>query len=67
MKITRTDFWTGKINTLDLDCTEKEYMNWRKGMFAQDAFPRLNADEREFIMTGYTPESWADMFPEEEE
>ena len=38
-----------------------------KGMNIQDAFPMLNADEREFLMTGLTPEERDDLFGEEEE
>ena len=26
-------------------------------------FPNLDADEREFIMTGYTSEDWDEIFP----
>jgi hypothetical protein len=28
----------------------------------QNAMPRLNADEREFIKTGVTAEEWEEMF-----
>ncbi len=67
MKITRTSQATGKINTMDLPVTDKQLAAWHSGTFAQDAFPDLNADEREFIMTGITPEEWNEMFPPEEE
>ena len=30
-------------------------MEWRRGMLIQDAFPYLSAEEREFIITGFTP------------
>lgn len=36
-----------------------------KGMNIQDAFPMLNAEQREFLMTGLTPEEWDDLFGEE--
>lgn len=36
------------------------------GVLLQDAFYMLNADQREFIKTGLTPEQWASMFGEEE-
>ena len=44
-------------------------MQWwmEKGMNIQDAFPRLTPDQREFLMTGLTPEEWGDLFGEEEE
>ena len=44
-------------------------MQWwmEKGMNIQDAFPMLSDDQREFLMTGLTPEEWDDLFGEEEE
>jgi hypothetical protein len=33
----------------------------------QDFFPELTSDEREFLMTGVTPDEWNQMFPVEEE
>jgi len=39
---------------------------WRKGMNVQDAFPMLSPEQREFLMTGMTPEEWDDLFGEEE-
>ena len=36
------------------------------GKFVQDAFPRLNADEREFLISGMTPEKWEETFGPEE-
>ena len=40
---------------------------WKNGLYAQDAFPELDADQREFIMTGYTPAEWDKLFGEVEE
>jgi hypothetical protein len=37
---------------------------WESGALIQDAFPFLDADRREFIMTGITPAMWNEMFPE---
>lgn len=41
------------------------FNRWKQGMFIQDAFPQLTDDEREFILTGLTPEDWDAIFPEE--
>jgi hypothetical protein len=38
---------------------------WQRGAMIQNAFADLNADQREFLMTGITPAEWADMFGEE--
>ena len=34
------------------------YVSWSEGALIQDAFPMLNADEREFLMTGMTTADW---------
>jgi hypothetical protein len=62
MKITRQSPISGEIRTFDLDITEEEILNYQNGALIQDAFPRLNADEREFIKTGITGEEWNFVF-----
>jgi len=39
--------------------------NYKSGSLIQDAFDFLNPDQREFLMTGMTPEEWEEMFGEE--
>jgi hypothetical protein len=58
MKITRKSGLTGEINTRDLDITPKQYTAYLGGTLAQLAFPHLSADDREFLITGITPEEW---------
>jgi hypothetical protein len=58
MKVTRTSPFSGKENTKELPITEQQLSAWEGGMLAQDAFPNLSADDREFIMTGITSEEW---------
>ena len=67
MEVTKTSPWTGITRTLDLDVTLEEYSAWKAGALIQDAMPRLNADEREFIKTGYTAEDWEEIFAQEED
>ena len=67
MNITKTSAHSGITRTLDLDVTLEEYAAWRAGELIQVAMPRLNADEREFIMTGITPSEWKEIFPPEED
>ena len=67
MKVTRTSAFTGVTRTLDLNISEQKLQDWEEGeLLAQDAFPNLDDDEREFIMTGITPEEWKAAFGEEE-
>lgn len=67
MEVTKTSPLTGITRTLDLDVTLEEYSAWKAGALIQDAMPRLNADEREFIKTGYTAEDWEEIFAQEED
>ena len=62
MEITKTSIHSGITRTLDLDVTLDEYADWKAGELIQNAMPRLNADEREFIKTGITPEEWENTF-----
>ena len=67
MKITRRSPWSGNFNTRDVSVTAEQLAAWRSGELAQDAMPDVPAEDREFTMTGYTPEDWAAMFPPEKE
>jgi hypothetical protein len=62
MNITKTSAHSGITRTFDLDVTEAEILAWQAGELIQNAMPRLDADEREFIMTGITAEEWEEMF-----
>ena len=61
---------SGNYHAMDLPMTNDEFTAchalWMEGALIQNAFPMLNADQREFIMTGITPDEWNSMFPEEE-
>jgi len=61
LNITRTSPVTAAVNTLELDITMDQYSRWRGGELIQNAMPNLSADDREYIMTGMTPEDWAKL------
>ncbi len=67
MFITKKDPFTGNVNTRHIDATYEQYQAWRDGALIQDAFPNLSPEDREFIKTGITPESWDEYVGEEEE
>ena len=68
MEITRTSQYTGRTHTMDLDVTEEQMTRYaQKDGLVQHIFPNLNPDEREFIMTGCTPQEWTDMFGDDED
>lgn len=63
MKITRKSMFTGKVRTKDLPVTEKQIKQWESGNYhVQEVFKNLSPDDREFILTGVTPEEWENAF-----
>lgn len=66
----RKSMFTGKTNTMALpdSVTLERIHTWEntRAALVQDAFPELNADQREFLMTGATPEEWASIFGADE-
>lgn len=77
IKVTRTSKFTGQSNTMELPLTQEELdaglaRSWSANPgvgneHMQDIFPQLDAGQREFLMTGVTPQEWDEMFPHEEE
>jgi hypothetical protein len=64
--ITRKSQFTGKMNSMEIPMTHEQFqlaeVKWQMGELIQNAFPRLSADEREFIKTGCTPAEWETVF-----
>lgn len=63
-KVTRRSVFDRKMYTMELPVSQERIEVWASGAGAliQDAFPELNADQREFLMSGATPEAWEAMF-----
>jgi len=55
---------------MQINCTSEQYLEgmkaYKAGAMMQNAFPFLHTDEREFLISGTTPEEWAEMFGEED-
>jgi hypothetical protein len=66
MLIERKSPVSGKTTTMEIDVTPDQLYRWRYGQLIQNAMPNLSADEREFILTGITPEEWDSVFGEED-
>ena len=66
MIIVRKSPVTGKMNHRDIDVTAEQYTSWENGTLIQDAMPNITAEEREFIVSGCTPDDFDFLFPEEE-
>lgn len=59
MLITKKSPFTGKINTLEINVTPEQLDNYyQSGEVIQQSLFWLTPDEREFIMTGITPDEW---------
>jgi hypothetical protein len=67
MNITRTSIMSGITRTLDLPVTSQQLAAYEGGVLLQNAFPHLDADQREFIHTGITTEEWDAMVGHVEE
>jgi hypothetical protein len=42
----------------------EQYMDWKGGNYIQNAMPELNADDREFLISGMTPAMWDNLYSE---
>lgn len=62
MLITKTSPFSGKEHTRDINVTQQQLDNWANGELIQNAMPHVTPDDREFLMTGITPEEWDAAF-----
>jgi len=59
MKLTKTSLLSGRTATRDVDLTEEELeAYYASDGLIQHMYPRLSPEDREFVMTGITPEEW---------
>lgn len=62
IKVSKVSPFSGEENTMEIPLTQEEFdaahRRWQGGAMIQDAFHMLDADQREFIMTGITPAEW---------
>jgi hypothetical protein len=65
MYISRTSPVTGRVNTRNINVTTEMLDAWRNGALIQDVMPFLSADDREFIISGCTPEDWEYLYGDE--
>jgi hypothetical protein len=58
----------GKVaaHTIRSEYTADQIADWleRRPELIQNAFPNMSAEDREFLMTGITPDAWKEMFGE---
>jgi hypothetical protein len=56
---------TGKVHSVTI--TGGDLAAYELGLNIQDAMPNVTADDREFLMSGISPEGWALTFKETED
>lgn len=69
MIIERQSIVSGKTYQMELAINQQQlndFLDGRLGL-AQEAFPHLSTDEREFIISGIHPIEWRELFGELEE
>jgi hypothetical protein len=55
-----------EIPALDNPEVYSRYLQWKEGQgLIQEMLPELNADEREFLITGMLPEEWDELFKDD--
>lgn len=62
MRVMKRSIFSGKIHEMDLPITLDQLDRWNSGELIQNVFTNLSDDEREFLMTGITPEEWDEVF-----
>ncbi len=70
--VKRKSLYSLKLNEMELPLTQEEYvageLRRSKGVLIQNVYPQLDNEQREFLISGTTPEEWREMFgtPEDE-
>ena len=64
MKITMTSMLSGQTRTRDISISQEQVDAWKNGAMIQDVVPEICPADREFLITGVTPEEWDETFPE---
>jgi hypothetical protein len=64
MLITKFSPHSMRDNTREIGVSQSQLDRWKAGELIQNVMPHLSADDREFLMTGLTPQDWEEMFPD---
>jgi len=66
MKITKKSMLSGVTHTMDMDVTTDQMKRYELGVeLTQLIFPNVTPNEREFLISGITPEEWTEAFGDE--
>lgn len=67
MKITKRSTLSGVVHTRDIKITAEQLEQFNAGRHIQWVCPNLSPDDREFLLSGSTPEEWDAMCAELDE
>ena len=67
MIIKRISPISGETNVWDIPCTPEQLHAYNEGELIQRAMPNLTDNQREFIISGITPDEWDVLYPKEDE
>jgi len=67
IQVTKQSIITKKMNTMELPITQEHLDMYETvgDILVQDAFPNLDIGQREFLISGITPQEWNETFGEE--
>lgn len=65
VRVWATSGLTGKEHQRDMEIALDDWHAYHDGQLVQVCFPYLSADDREFLITGSTPEEWDELFGED--
>lgn len=61
--VTARSAFSNKFHTRRMEMNLPDYERWMQtGEPIQNVLPRLSPDDREFLLTGVTPEEWDEAF-----
>lgn len=63
MLIKMKSLLSGVEHSREINATQDQIDRWKAGALIQDAMPDLSKEDREFLITGITPEEWKKEFP----
>ena len=67
MRVSRRSPVSGLVNVREIPVTPEQIARWNSGELIQRAMPDLSAGDREFLMSGITPEEWSLLFQQVED
>ena len=69
LEVTRKSILSGNTNTMALDISQEHLDMYEQvgGLLVQAVFPNLSKEEREFLISGITPQEWNETFGVDED